>query len=78
MAVCSIVNLKDEYQKKIDGLYELAKKQNIKVVDSCLLQTGDVILFAIEVKIGKANVLSIYPVGKKNDVLKTEQEICLN
>lgn len=74
----SFVELKDFYQKKIDGLYELAEECNLKVVGSCLLQTGEDIFFAIELTSGEINVLSIYPVGDRHEVFKSNQEICMN
>ncbi len=72
---CSVIKIKEKYNNKALAIYNLLKDE---LIDYRMIDINGVITFTVKILIdGEPNIL-LFPLGKRKEIIISEQEIYLN
>jgi uncharacterized protein YlaN (UPF0358 family) len=75
MSNCSVIKIKEKYNNKALAICALLKDE---LIDCKMFDINGVITFSVKILIdGEPNIL-LFPLGKREEIIISEQEICLN
>jgi uncharacterized protein YlaN (UPF0358 family) len=75
MKSCSVIKIKEKYNNKALSICALLKDE---LIDCKMFDINGIITFSVKILIdGEPNIL-LFPLGKREEIIISEEEICLN